>query len=1027
MRYSYCLPAWLWMLAAPCMGTAFADDSAAMKAMFAHPPREFASAPLWVWNDLLTEDEVIATMRDLAGQGVRQVFVHPRPGLMTAYLSPDWFRLWKACIAEAERLDMNVWIYDENSYPSGFAGGFVPEAMPESRGHGAHLKEAKRIEKLDDNALAAYKLDGGACENITERARKGESFPEGSYLVALIEESKPSPWFAGKYYVDLLYPGVTEKFLDITLGAYHRELGGALGTRVPGSFTDEPHLAPAGGLHWTADFAGVFGTRWGYSLVDTLPGLFQETGDWKRVRHNYFQVLSDLFVERWAKPYSEYCERLGIEFTGHYWEHSWPDCVSVPDNMAMYMWHQRPSIDILFNQYNEGVHAQFGNVRSVIELASVANQMGRKRTLCETYGGSGWDMRFEDFKRLGDWVCVLGVNTIDEHLSHITIRGARKRDYPPTFSYHEPWWDAYHVLESYFTRLMMALSRGEQMNTILVLEPTTTVWMYQTTGRDRADAIGETFQQLVVSLAKAQVEFDLGSENIMAQHGSVDGKALVVGHRRYDTVVLPASMENLNAKTCELLEAFAKAGGAIVSVDALPPALIDGQPSERGQTLAKSPVWSHVESSDLAPFLKGRQGQGFAIVRAQEDKGTLYHMRRKLDDGDLVFLSNTSNDAPTAGQIASDAHGVQQWDCATGEIAPYSFASDKDGVAVSFNLPPCGSLLLFFSKQSCESVTAAASPSVRVEPAGPMDARRCDPNVLTLDYMDVSAGGETKTDLHFHRANTFAFQKNGMSANPWDHAVQFGDEFMRKTFPADSGLEAAYKFTIKGAVPSSLYFVIERADLYTVTCNGKPVSAPEGQWWLDRSFGKIDITAAAKAGENEVRLKASPFSVFHELECAYVLGEFALQPAAKGFAIVPAQPLKAGAWNEQGCPLYGHHVAYTQAFNVAQPKGRYVVALPSWYGSVAKVLVNGSEAGYIFHQPFECDVTKLLVPGENRVEVVVCGTLKNTMGPHHGNQPLGFASPGSFHKGAETGPPPGAEYDSVKYGLFAPFELRAES
>ena len=46
---------------------------------------------------------------------------------MTPYLSPEWFDLWKTALNEAERLDMNVWIYDENSYPSGFAGGFVPE------------------------------------------------------------------------------------------------------------------------------------------------------------------------------------------------------------------------------------------------------------------------------------------------------------------------------------------------------------------------------------------------------------------------------------------------------------------------------------------------------------------------------------------------------------------------------------------------------------------------------------------------------------------------------------------------------------------------------------------------------------------------------------------------------------------------------------------------------------------------------------------------------------------------------------
>ena len=48
------------------------------------------------------------------------------------------------------------------------------------------------------------------------------------------------------------------------------------------------------------------------------------------------------------------------------------------------------------------------------------------RTLCEAYGAGGWDLRFEDMKRIGDWIYVLGVNTLDEHLSYITIRGTRK-------------------------------------------------------------------------------------------------------------------------------------------------------------------------------------------------------------------------------------------------------------------------------------------------------------------------------------------------------------------------------------------------------------------------------------------------------------------------------------------------------------------------------------------------------------------------------------------------------------------------
>ena len=49
-----------------------ADDSAGVKALFADPPREYSSGPLWVWNDLLTEEQIKSTLQDLAGQKVKQ-------------------------------------------------------------------------------------------------------------------------------------------------------------------------------------------------------------------------------------------------------------------------------------------------------------------------------------------------------------------------------------------------------------------------------------------------------------------------------------------------------------------------------------------------------------------------------------------------------------------------------------------------------------------------------------------------------------------------------------------------------------------------------------------------------------------------------------------------------------------------------------------------------------------------------------------------------------------------------------------
>ncbi len=60
----------------------------------------------------------------------------------------------------------------------------------------------------------------------------------------------------------------------------------------------------------------------------------------------------------------------------------------------------------------------------------------------------------------------------------------------------------------------------------------------------------------------------------------------------------------------------------------------------------------------------------------------------------------------------------------------------------------------------------------------------------------------------------------------------------------------------------------------------------------------------------------------------------------------------------------------------------------------------------------------------NTVEVVVIGTLKNTLGPHHAGTGLGSAWPGMFQQGPEIGPPPGKDYHTVDYGLFEPFVLK---
>jgi len=1004
------------------IGNTTADDFSGLRAIFANPPREYTTGPLWTWNDDLTEDDIVSTLQDLASQNVRQAFVHPRPGLMTPYLSEDWFRLWKKALETAEVLDMNIWIYDENSYPSGFAGGFVPEAMSESRGQGLVFETVGAAPPWADDIVGVYRIEGDAAANVTARVRGGETLPAGDYRVARVALAQESAWFGGWWYVDLLRPGVTEKFLDITMGAYEREVGEAFGKRLPGVFTDEPHLKPAGNFHWTPDLPAVFAARWGYELTDHLPSLTQPFGDWRRVRHNYYQTLLDLFIDRWAKPNYEFCAARGLEFTGHYWEHGWPDTITAPDNMAMYAWHQRPAIDTLFNQYDEGVHAQFGNTRAVLELSSVANQLGKKRTLCEAYGGAGWETRLEDMKRIGDWLFVLGVNTLDEHLSRISMRGARKADYPPSFSYHSPWWEAYHVPATYFARLSAALSHGKQINEILVIEPTSTAWMYQGEPAAPREALGNAFQAFVVQLAQAQVEFDIGCEDIIADHGSVDGTRFVVGERTYSVIVLPPLLENLNAASLDLLSHYVGNGGLVYSCAETAPTYTDGTQTDWAETLSQAASWKAASTEAVSAVLRGHTvASGVAVLRADGDQGILYHHRRQFEGGQLLFLTNSSLEHPARGAIDNGAKPVRQWDLESGTIRPYA---DGSGT-ITFELPPAGSLLLEWREGQSEALPARQVIAGKALAAtGPTEVERDDSNVLVLDFLDVTAGGETLYDVYYHRAGEFAFQQHGLAHNPWDHAVQFKDELVKQSFPDESGFTATYQFTIAGAPLESLRAVVERPDLYTITCNGEPVSAMPGQWWFDKSFGILDISQALKEGKNTLSLVAAPFTMYHEIASAYILGKFSLNSTASGFEIAPQQALKLGPWNTQGMPLFGDSVVYTQAYDIAQPAGNYRVTLPDWYGSVAEVLVNGEPAGYIWRQPWSLDLPERINPGHNTVAVRVIGTPKNSMGPHFGNPAPGLAGPGHFRTAPDTGPPPGSDYETIAYGLFAPFELQ---
>jgi hypothetical protein len=153
----------------------------------------------------------------------------------------------------------------------------------------------------------------------------------------------------------------------------------------------------------------------------------------------------------------------------------------------------------------------------------------------------------------------------------------------------------------------------------------------------------------------------------------------------------------------------------------------------------------------------------------------------------------------------------------------------------------------------------------------------------------------------------------------------------------------------------------------------------------------------------------------------HLTGNFGVAAQQRGFRIVPSTPLRVGSWKEQNLPFYSDSVSYTGHFRLER-EARYKVVLGRWAGSVAEVRVNGKSAGVIGWQPYEVSLDPVAKAGDNVVEVLVTGSLKNLLGPHHGNITRGLASPGNV-RNAPAQMPPGSKYDLFPYGLMEDFQV----
>jgi hypothetical protein len=1015
-------------------------DYNSFKKLFKNPPSEYRSAPLWDWNDKITEDEIDFQMQKFKEGGIGGVFIHPRPGLITEYLSEDWNRLYHHTIKKAKSLGMKVWIYDENSYPSGFAGGHVPAQMPESYNHGTGLScEYQEILKPDTVEYEhIIKQNGSGFVDITGDY-KMELGAKGKYYLFKKTYGAKSYWYGNFPYVDLLYKGVTQKFMDITMKGYEKYNKADFGKTLMGIFTDEPNLEAAMGknsvFRWTPDLYREFKNKWGYELQINLPSLVDEVGNWKKVRHDYYETILEMFLDRWAKPWNAYCEKNGLAWTGHYWEHGWPRPTEGMDESAFYIYHQQPGVDMLGNQMvagTGGVTSQFGNTRAVRELLSAANQGGHSRRLSETYGGAGWEINFKNFKRLLDWEVVLGVNFVNQHLSYFTMKGVRKFDYPPSFSYHEPWWSDYKTIGDYIGRICLATTAGHQINRTLVLQPNTTAWMYfsRKVKNSMVDTIQRDFKMFVYKLERNHFEYDLGSEEVLRTLGSVKGSNLLIGQCSYNLIVIPKTMENLDNSTFELMKVYLENGGKILSFRHDIP-FIDGAVSENIKKLMnKYPKqWQFAINPNEEQVRQILTANEFSISEDSQKSGELYHQRRIMKDGQLVFFVNSDTICNASATIQTKGKTVVKMDLITGKSNRIA-ANERDGkISFQIDLFPAGSELYYISNATLsepEESKLFTSKKI-IEQKSDVEISAEGENVLVLDYLDLKSKDLDMKESHFMKAMSKLYEKNSFPmGNPWQHKIQYKSDYLAlDTFKKGSGFEVTYHFNVSRDIDLNALYkldaVIERPELWNVYFNGELLKK-SAEWWIDRQFYRFPIGNKIKKGENVILLKADKMSVHAEIMPVYVVGEFLVKPLKQGFEISTGKLSNWGSWQDQGYPFYSQKVSYKQTFNLEGNHSDYFLKLNKWNGTLAEVKVNGKKAGIIAWEPYQLNIGSFLKEGRNDVTVTVVGSLKNTFGYFYTKNNSSINGPWAWNSAPDNIPSIN-QYFLMDYGLFEPFSL----
>lgn len=1038
--------------------------------LFAHPGSLYRDIAFWAWNSRLDEKELYRQIAIFKEMGMGGFFMHARTGLSTEYLGPEFMHAVRTCVEVAKREGLSAWLYDEDRYPAGAAGGLVTRHV-RYRTRYLLLTRKKRAElperdNDDSGKLIAFygvSLDRNNMLLSYRRVEETEILCEKEiplYVYRMV--GRPDGWYNYQTSIDVYNPEAVRYFLNVTYETYFREVGSEFGRTIPAVFSDEPRPEPKFELAFADDEHGVvqlpytddlpqsYFERYGEDFFSALPELVWESANrqFSRARYRYCEHLGTRFEQAYFQQIGKWCKEHNLFFTGHMLAEGELDCqcVRTGDVMRCFKSFGLPGIDMLcdFPEYGTAKQAQ-----------SVSRQYGCGGVLSELDGVTDWDFDFKGHKGHGDWQAALGVTVRVPHLSHLSLKGEAKRDYPASISFQSAWWKKYPLIANHFARVNVAMTRGKACVHIGVIHPIESYFLVlgpRNQTHARRELLESGFQLLTKWLLHGLIDFDFISEALLPdQNPDVEGSSFRVGEMAYEIVIVPPCF-TLRSSTLALLERFRDQGGGVLFAGHVPECC-EAERSSRAEELAARSEHIDFQKETILEALQEQREITVLSPAGKPLEELVCQLREEDVSTRYLFIANTrriGNSERAIVRIRGEWQ-VEMLDTFQGTIRQIDATCKQGWTEFRFVFHPHGHLLVRLSRaeQSIKlenknefwsDVALETDTLFRLE--GEHAVTLDEPNVLVLDMprwriSPESAWHEREEILRIDdlvRAQLGLPLRRDRAAQPWVDGIAEG---------TDAVLELAYE--VENLVPvGKVRLGMENPERAECFLDGCRQSLRFDAWWLDPAIRTAEFPDLVP-GKHEIIIKIA-FNRSTDLEKVYLLGDFGVEVRGdKARLISPVSSLCWGNAAAMGLPFYGGKLTYHIRF-VLEKSMPLRLHLPSritdmpnvgndilsckelplgaYRGVTAGIILDGKIFRDLAFAPYECELGTLEA-GEHRLDIELYGSRINCAGSLHLNFRIPWSGPASFRPQGDLF---GHEYHIVPFGIFcAPKLLRGRT